>query len=423
MPLFTLGINHTTAPVRLRERLAISAERIKPALHGLVGLANVQEAAILSTCNRTEWYCNLETPSNDLQIMNWLSEFHNCNSQDIQPHLYRYCDQEAVKHTLRVACGLDSMVLGEPQILGQLKSAYQDANHAGTLGRHLSRLFQHAFSAAKQIRTETDIGANPVSVAFAAVNLAKQIYGNLNTCTVLLVGAGETMELAARHLSRAGIKRMLIANRSLEKAENLARKFSAQAISLTEISQVLHQADIVITSTASPLPILGKGLVESALKQRKHRPIFMLDIAVPRDIEEEVAELRDVYLYTIDDLHAVIQDNLQSRRDAAVQADVLIDVRVEQFMRWLRAQDAVGTIRAYRDRADRYRRDSLERTRRMIEQGKPADEAIEYLAHTLTNRLIHDATNAMNQAGQEGREELLNAARELLKLDDENTHE
>lgn len=216
---------------------------------------------------------------------------------------------------------------------------------------------------------------------------------------------------------------MLVANRNLERAENLANKFSGQAIGLTEISLVLHQADIVITSTGSPLPILGKGLVESALKQRKRKPIFMVDIAVPRDIEAEVAELRDVYLYTIDDLQAVIQDNLQSRQDAAVQADVLIDVRVEQFMRWLRAQDAVGTIRAYRDRADRHRQNSLERTRRMIEQGKPADEAIEYLAHTLTNRLIHDATNAINQAGQEGRQELLNAARELLKLDDENTHE
>ncbi len=416
MTLLALGLNHTTAPVKVRERVVFSADQVEPALQELIEVSGVNEAAILSTCNRTELYCNLLDHREDERVLHWLGHYHRFSRQDIEPFLYRYHDRLAVRHTLRVACGLDSMVLGEPQILGQLKSAYRNADHAGTLGRHLSRLFQHAFSVAKQIRTDTAISSSPVSVAFAAVSLAKQIFGDLNEQSALLIGAGETIELAARHLFGSGIGRLVVANRSIERAQSLAGQFRGKGIGLPQISQALPEADIVISSTASPLPILGKGLVERALRQRRHRPIFMVDIAVPRDVEPEVGDLDDVYLYTVDNLKEVIQDSLKSRREAADQADEMIQSQVENFMAWMRSLDAVDVICAYRDRADLQRQAALTKACTMLNQGKPAEEVLHYLAYTLTNKLTHDATHSLNQAGRDGRRDLLAAARFLLNL-------
>lgn len=419
MTLYTLGINHTTAPVTVRERMVFAPEQVARALRELIRVSGVAEAAILSTCNRTELYCDLEDPSQDRQVLAWLSDFHRFSHHEIEPYLYHHLHRNAVRHALRVACGLDSMVLGEPQILGQFKHAYQDASAAGTLGRHLNRLFQHAFAVAKRVRTDTAIGSSPVSVAFAAVNLAKQIFGELNEQSALLIGAGETIELAARHLKGSSIGHVVVANRSVERARRLAEQFAGEAIGLPDIVQALPRADIVITSTASPLPILGKGLVERALRRRRHRPIFMVDIAVPRDVEPEVGELDDVYLYTIDDLEEVIQEGLQSRREAAHQADEIIHAQVENFMAWLRSQDAVSTICAYRARANEERQAALAKATSMLRQGKSAEEVLQYLAHRLTNKLTHAPTHALHQAGREGDQALLEAARLLLNLPDD----
>jgi glutamyl-tRNA reductase len=421
MSLYTLGINHASAPIGVREQVVFAPDRLLAALHELKAVTGVDEAAILSTCNRTELYCHLRDAGLNEDVMRWLGAYHHFDQNAIRPFLYHHLDRSAVCHALRVACGLDSMVLGESQILGQLKSAYQDASRAGTLGRQLGRLFQHAFAVAKQVRTDTGIGASPVSVAFAAVSLARQIFGDLKRQTALLIGAGDTIELVARHLDRSGISSMIIANRNLTRGLALATQFKGSGIELAEIGQALPEADIVVSSTASPIPVLGKGAVERALKLRKRRPMFMVDLAVPRDIEPEVGSLSDVYLYTVDDLDQVIQENVSSRQEAAAQADQIVNVQVDRFMGWLRAQNAISAIRAYRDRAELRRAATLLRAQRMLTQGKSPEEALRYLAHTLTNQLTHDATHALNQAGREGREDLLEAARILLQLRSENS--
>ncbi len=420
MPLYTLGMNHTTAPVAVRERMVFSSDQVGKALKELISVGGIEEAAILSTCNRTELYCNLQSLNNDDPVLKWLGAFHHFNKNEIQPFLYRHLDRSAVRHVLRVACGLDSMILGEPQILGQFKSAYQDANRAGTLGSKLSRLFQHAFATAKQIRTDTAIGANPVSVAFAAVSLAKQIFENLRYQSALLIGAGETIELVARHLASNRIGSIIVANRNIVRAQALADQFNGTGIGLTHLGETLPACDIIVSSTASPLPILGKGLVESALKQRKHRPIFMVDIAVPRDIEPEVGELDDIYLYTVDDLDEVIHESLETRRQAAAQADEMIQSQVENFMAWLRLQEAVGTIKTYRSIAERQRQQTLVKAKHMLQQGKSVETILEFLAYTLTNKLTHGPTRALNVAGRQGRRDLLEAAKVLLNLEDED---
>jgi glutamyl-tRNA reductase len=322
----------------------------------------------------------------------------------------------AVRHALRVASGLDSLVLGEPQILGQMKDAYTTASSAGTLGNLLDRLFQHTFSVAKQVRTDTAIGASPVSVAFAAVSLARQIFTDFKDHTALLIGAGETIELAARHLHEIGIGRMIIANRTVERARAVAQEFDAYAISLPEIPSHLAEADIVISSTASPLPILGKGSVESALKIRKHKPILMVDIAVPRDIESEVGQLSDVYLYTVDDLQEIIQEGLRSRQEAAAQAEEIIDVQVSHFMNWIRSLGAVDTIRAVRENAEHKRDIELEHALNLIAAGKDPEMVLKQLAHRLTNKLLHEPSAQLKQAAYDGRNELLKAARDLFDL-------
>ena len=324
-----------------------------------------------------------------------------------------------MQHILRVASGLDSLVLGEPQILGQIKDAYSTATQAGTIGRQLNRLFQHTFSVAKQVRTDTAIGASPVSVAFAAVSLAKRIFANLSEHTALLIGAGETTELVARHLADQGVKKMIVANRTVERAQILATQFSAEAIALSDMPERLVETDMIIASTASQLPILGKGAVESALKLRKHRPIFMVDIAVPRDIEPEVGDLDDVYLYTVDDLHEVIEEGRQSREEAAKQAEEIIKNQVDHFMGWLRSLKGVDTIRAFREQAEQKRDEQLAMAKKQLAAGKDPEQVMNDLARTLTNKLIHEPTAQLNQAAYSGRKDILNNARELFNLEPE----
>ena len=383
MSLLTLGINHTTAPVEVRERVAINEQNLGHALKKLITVPQVDEAAIISTCNRTELYCEVnQADTGKQEILSWLNNFHNLSASDTQPYIYDHLDDSVVRHIFRVACGLDSMVLGEPQILGQIKSAYQDAVQADTLGRNLNQLFQRSFNVAKKVRTNTEIGANPVSVASAAVAISKNIFGDFKNHSALLLGAGETIELAAEHLKSAGIGNIVVANRSVERAQLLADKVGGQGVSLSYVSEALPKSEIVITATASTLPILGKGLVESALKQRKHKPIFMVDLAVPRDIEPEVAKLSDVYLYTIDDLQNVIEHNLKSRQQAAEEAESIIDYEVNEFSQWIRGQGVVDTVRAYRNRAELQRDAVLEKAQKMLEQGKPIEEVLLFLANT-----------------------------------------
>ncbi|MFP4075835.1 MAG: glutamyl-tRNA reductase [Halochromatium sp.] len=417
MPLIVLGLNHKTAPVDIRERLTFGPDVIVAALRTLLEQSSADEAVIVSTCNRTEIYCatadgrDIEAP-----VRTWLGQFHGIEPQLFAQHLYAHKDRDAVTHLFKVACGLDSMVLGEPQILGQVKGAFKTACEAGGSGRLLGRLFQCTFAVAKQVRTDTAIGSSPVSVAFAAVSLARQIFSDLSKQTALLVGAGETVELAARHLHQHGIGRIIVANRTVERAHRLAVQFDGYAIALTELASHLPEADIVVSSTASPLPVLGKGTVERALKQRRHRPMFMVDIAVPRDIEPEVGQLRDVYLYTVDDLQGVVDEGMRSRNHAAEQAVEIIDLHCEEFMAWVRSLDAVSLIQHYRARAECVRDEALSRAARQLAAGKPPNEVMHHLAHLLTNKLLHEPSVRLRQAGREGQSELLDAANELFQL-------
>ena len=396
MSLIAFGVNHKTAPVDVRERIAFGPECVQSALQDLIDGCGAREAAIVSTCNRTEIYTHSECVIDAL--VEWLATFHQISPESLRPYVYAHTGEEAIRHLMRVACGLDSMVLGEPQILGQIKDAFTLAQDANSLGPILGRLFQNTFAVAKQVRTDTQIGASPVSVAFAAVSLARQIFGSFEEKTALLIGAGETIELCARHLRTAGLGRVIVANRSIERAHMLAEQYEGTAIGLADIPGQLHQADIVISSTASSLPVLGKGAVEQAIRERKRRPIFMVDIAVPRDIEPQVGSMQDVYLYTVDDLRTVIEEGQRSRREAAEQAEEIIDVQVEHFLQWVQLQTGAELIRSYRERACNLRDDTLARARAMVESGKDPEEALAYLANTLTNRLIHQPTVVLREA-------------------------
>ena len=418
MRLFAFGINHKTAPVEIREQAAFAQDELSNALQDIKANGSAEEATILSTCNRTELYCSVDQTQNN-HIIDWFCDYHRFNTHDIEPYLYTHPDRNAAKHAFRVAAGLDSMVLGEPQILGQMKDAFARAHKAGATGKLLNRLFQQTFSVAKQVRTDTSIGASAVSVAYAAVSLAKQIFTDLSEETTLLVGAGDMIELCARHLKENGIGHMIVANRTLERAELLADGFGAEAITLAEMSTRLSDADIIISSTASQLPILGKGAVEKALKRRKHRPMFMVDIAVPRDIEPEVGDLNDVYLYTVDDLKDVVQENLQSRQQAAKEAEKIIDLQVMQFMRWVQSLDAVPTIRALRDSSEAIREAAFKRAQTRLACGEDPQKVIEHLARSLTNKLTHAPSAALRKAGHEADASLLEAARRLFNLNDD----
>lgn len=417
MTLLALGINYQDAPLAVRERLAFPSEILRVSLQELSRLREITEAAILSTCNRTEFYCQLENDNRQV-IIEWIADNRHIDASEFTPYLYSHMDGQLIKHMFRVASGLDSMILGEPQILGQMKTAYQQACAAGTLGKNLGKLFQHTFSAAKKVRTDTAIGSSPVSVAFAAVRLAQQIFDQLSEQTVILIGAGETIELTARHLYQQDIKRIIIANRTFDKAHALAAQFNGYAIALSELPTHLAEADIVVSSTASQLPILGKGLVESAIKKRRHKPMFMVDLAVPRDIEAEVEQLDDIYLYTVDDLRHTVNEGLNSRRQAAEQAEEIIDTEAEHFLAWLRSQDAQSTIIDFRQQAQQSRDEALAKALAMLNRGMPAEQVLARLAHNLTNKLLHTPSTQIRQAGASERQDLIAAAREIFKLQD-----
>jgi glutamyl-tRNA reductase len=392
-----LGINHKTAPVALREKVAFSEDRLVAALHTLRQENGVTEVVILSTCNRTEVYWS--GSASGAELSQWLEKHHG-NDLDLAPSLYNHQESRAVEHAFSVASGLDSMVLGEAQILGQLKDAYRVAQETGSTGPVLNKLFQAAFSAAKRVRSETRIGANAVSLASATVSLARRVYSDLSAHSALLIGAGEMNALTARHFMSAGVKRMVIANRTLERAQTLAAEINAHAVGLSDLDKELAQADIVISCTGSPTPLLSKLAVETAIRARRRRPIFMVDMAVPRDIEAEVADLEDVYLFSIDDLQQLVDENMQQREVAAGGARLVIAEEVNRFLTESRAQDAGPAIRALRQQAEGIRQQTVEQARRMVASGKSTDEVIEYLANTLTNRLLHTPTQALRQASE-----------------------
>lgn len=417
MELFAFGVNHTTASVDIREKLSFPEAEIPQALQSLKQDAHVQEVVILSTCNRTELYCSIR--ENSKYVIDWFGEYHSMPRDKLTPLLYLHFSAAAVRHLLRVACGLDSLVLGEPQILGQIKKAYKIAQQNGTSGKILSKLFQHSFNVAKQVRTDTAIGSSPVSVAFAAVRLAQQIFGDLKPHTALLIGAGETIELAARHLHASQLGRMIIANRTLERARHLALQFGGYAITLPEITEHLAEADVVISSTGSSDYILHASQIKEALKTRKHRPMFMVDIAVPRDIDPVVSTFDDVYLYTVDDLQGVIEENRRSRAEAAKQAEEIIDTQVEHFISWMKSLESVDTIRAIRNNAEKVQHQVLEKARQMLKNGKSPDEALQFLANRLTNTLLHEPLVQLRQASSHNDVEFISAARQLFKLSEQ----
>lgn len=411
MQLVTLGINHSTAPLALRERVAFPAERVIEAVRQLRHHAEgmVRETAILSTCNRTEIYCASDAALAALEapIRDWLAHYHQMTAAQLAPHLYALDQSEAVRHAFRVACGLDSMVLGEPQILGQMKQAARDADAAGGLGTLLHQLFQRTFSVAKEVRTNTEIGAHSVSMAAASVRLAQRLFERLSDAQVLFIGAGEMIELCATHFAAQAPRGITIANRTVERGERLAAQFKGQFMPLADLPQRLADFDIVVSCTASTLPIIGLGMVERATRVRRHRPLFMVDLAVPRDIEAEVGRLGDVYLYTVDDLGKIVAQGNASRAAAVSQAEAIIDQQVRQFMRWLEARSAVPAIRDLHERGEAIRQRELERAQRLLARGEDPARVLEALSQGLTNKFLHGPTQLLNEAPEETRSQLV----------------
>ncbi len=393
MQLYTIGVNHTTAPISIRENVAFSPDNLRLALSDLT-IQNATEAAILSTCNRTEIYVQSAQAE---PVINWLADFHKLELAKIQPYTYTLRNQEAVKHAFRVASGLDSMVLGEPQILGQFKQSVKIAQEAGTLGTNLHKLFQRTFEVAKEVRTNTDIGSSSISMAAAAVKLAQRIFGDISQQKALFIGAGEMIELCANHFSAQKPKAIVVANRTLERGAKLAEKIGGEAILLNDLPQHFSEFDIVITSTASQLPIVGLGMVERAVKARRHRPMFMVDLAVPRDIETEVAQLDDVFLYTVDDLAQVVAEGVGNRQEAAINAEMIVSARVENFMHWLKKRDAAPTIKALRSQAEDTRKAELGKALKSLQKGENAEKVLETLSQAITNKFLHAPSHALNQ--------------------------
>lgn len=414
MQLFACGVNHHTAPVSIRERVAFPPDILPKALADVTGERRIaREAAILSTCNRTEIYCNTPEPEG---VADWLASFHGLPAKDVKPYLYLLPQDKAANHAFRVASGLDSMVLGETQILGQMKQAAEKANDAGTLGLLLNKLFQRTFSVAKEVRTATEIGANTVSMSAAAVTLAERIFPSIAGQAILFIGAGEMIELVATHFAAKNPKRIMVVNRTIERARDLANKFGGEAAALSNLPELLADFDILVTSTASPLPIVGLGMVERVVKQRKHRPMFMVDLAVPRDIESEVGELDDVFLYTVDDLGEVVRQGHDSRQSAVTQAEAIISARVYEFMHWMDTRKTVPVIRSLRDHGERLRRHELEKAHRALARGDDPQQVLEALSRGLINKLLHDPSHTLNQAGDTEREELARLVSRLYNL-------
>ena len=419
MPLITVGVNHKTAPVSIRERVAFAPEKMIDALSSLISEKKANEAVIVSTCNRTELYCSVEDFNKVDEVIAWLGEYHGIALPELQQYCYTHANDDSVRHVMRVASGLDSLILGEPQILGQVKSAYAVSQEGACIGPELESLFQRTFSVAKRVRTDTAIGENPVSIAFAAVSLAQRIFADIRNSTALLIGAGQTIELVARHLKENGIKRIIVANRTLARAQVLADELNAEAIMLGEIGDYLSQADIVISSTASQLPIIGKGMVERATSQRRHSPMLLIDIAVPRDIEPEVEEVKDAYLYTVDDLHSVIEENVRARQDAAKAAEQMIEEGVDSYRRVVESRKVSDLIVTFRQSAEAIKSTELEKALKGLEMGQSPEQVINKLAHGLMNKLIHAPTRYLRDAGADADQDALTIASNVLGIYEE----
>jgi glutamyl-tRNA reductase len=414
--LFALGLNHKTAPIKVREQVSFTLDALGHALRDLLDRPRVREAAIVSTCNRTELYCHGTDPR---PVAEWLAHYHRVPGDALSPHLYTLPEEQAVRHAFRVASGLDSMVIGEPQILGQMKQAVKTAESAGTLGLVLNKLFQRTFAVAKEVRTSTEIGSASISMAAAAVKLAERLFPSIAEQRLLLIGAGEMIELAAAHFAARKPRSITVANRTLERGEVLAGRYGADAITLADLHDRLAHFDIVVSCTASTLPIIGKGLLESALKARRHRPIFVVDLAVPRDVEPEAAQLDDVFLYSVDDLANIVRDNLQVRQSAVAQAEQIIVAQAAEFLHWLDSRSVVPTIRALHEQADTLRSAELEKARRMLASGAAPEQVLDQLARGLTNKFLHAPTQALNHAAGAERTELLAVLQRVYRLPDD----
>lgn len=413
MQLLTIGINHHTAPVALRERVAFPLEAIEPALGAWrtlwAGRASLgaPEAAILSTCNRTELYCATDDRAPREAAIEWFAGYHGMDATELAPHVYVLPQSEAARHAFRVASGLDSMVLGETQILGQMKDAVRAASDAGALGTYLNQLFQRTFAVAKEVRATTAVGAQSVSMAAAAVRLAQRIFDTVSNQRVLFIGAGEMIELCATHFAAQSPRELVVANRTAERGAKLAERFRGHSIPLAELPARMHEFDIIVSCTASTLPIIGLGAMERAVKARRRRPIFIVDLAVPRDVEPEVAKLPDVFLYTVDDLGAIVREGNASRQAAVAEAEAIIETRVQQFMQWLDARSVVPVIRHMHTQADALRRAELERAHKMLARGDDPAAVLEAMSLSLTNKLIHGPTHALNRASSDDRATLV----------------
>lgn len=416
MDLLIVGVNHQTAPVALREKIAFTPEQLGPALKDLKVRENLSELSILSTCNRTEIYA-IATAEQSSNLIAWLASYHKESAEALATCVYSHFGAPALKHLMRVATGLDSMVLGEPQILGQLKDSFNTATEFDALGPRLNRISQNTYRVAKAVRTETAIGESTVSAASTAVDLASQLFASLAECSALLVGAGDTIEIVGKHLRSAGVTDIVIANRTLERAEQLAEQLSGKPATLNDLPVHLANADIVISSTSAELPIIGKGMAERALKTRRHRPIFMVDLAVPRDIEPEVNDLRDVYLYSIDDLQQIITENVSSRNEAALEAEAIIDRAVSEYGRDDKSRQVTDTLVRFRQRHDDIKQQELDKALKRLANGENPETILTSLANQLTNKMIHNPSVQMKQAKAEGREDILDAVTRLFDLD------
>lgn len=419
--VLTFGVNHHSAPVDIRERVSMAGDVVLPALHGLRSIFgnSVKEAAILSTCNRTEIYCAADQ-SIAADIPAWLAEFNSLKDDELRPYIYQLDQDKAVRHAFRVASGLDSMVLGEAQILGQLKTAVRTADEAGTLGSTLHQLFQRTFSVAKEVRTNTAIGAQSISFAAAAVRLSERVFGDLKNSDVLFIGAGEMIELCAAHFSGANPRSITVANRTPERGQLLASRFNGGTMKLSELPEQLHKFDVVVTCTASTLPILGLGMVQKLSRKRRSKPVVMVDLAVPRDVEPEVAQLDNIYLYTVDDLGRYVQMGQDSRQRAVGQAEAIIDARVLNFMQWMESRRlVVPVIQGLNQHAESLRQAELAKARRLLARGEDPEAVLEYLARNLTQKYLHAPMSQLNRSEGVQRQELLNIVPQLFPFDSE----
>ena len=419
MPLYAIGLNHRTASIEVRERVAFPLESQRSAIDSLRQETEAQEITLISTCNRTEIYLRATDDAVLKAAARWLNALPAAQGLDLNSHFYTLSEAEVPRHAFRVASGLDSMILGEPQILGQVKLAVKIAFEANALSGPLDRLFQETFKVAKEVRTQTEIGTTSVSMAAASLKLAQQVFGDIRDIKLLLIGVGEMIELAATHFAAQSPKQIVVANRTLERGRELAQRFNANAITLQQLPERIHEFDAIITSTASTLPIIGKGMIESALKLRRRKPIFIVDLAVPRDVEAEVGELNDIYLYTLDSLGRVIQQNLDAREAAVAEADAIINIRTAEFMHWLGARGSVPIIQQLRGKADQYRQIELDRAKKLLAKGDDPVKVLEALANGLTNKFLHHPLAALNRSTGQNREALADALEKLYAEPDQ----